>query len=89
MPLVTLINTKDGGCERLGEDYYVVAFPGKRQWPYKNGTIVRAITGIAGSNNPGFNLDDNMMTVCRIDAKVAEHCGVPKHCLIKLINFPI
>jgi hypothetical protein len=45
---------------------------------YKDGEYVRLISGVDGSNIPGYHFDPEWVTVCDIYANVASFYGVKK-----------
>ena len=52
---------------------------------YTNGAKVRLISGVYESSIPGYHFSKGYVTVCSVEAKVAEFVGVKKE-EIKLIR---
>ena len=71
------IKAYDGRVCNLSDEIYVLegfesAFEDDH---YQNGTRVRLISGVDGSPIPGYHFSKGYVTVCSVEAKVAEFRG--------------
>jgi hypothetical protein len=67
------IKDYQGKEQRLSEEIYEITAKGG---PYKKGTRVRLISGVDGKRTPGYHFVAGYVTVCKIDVKIAQFCGV-------------
>lgn len=66
-----------GELRFMSDEVYVIT-KGKRYVGenYKQGCKVRLISGINGSDQPGYHFSPDYVTVCSVNATVAEFVGL-------------
>ena len=67
----------------LSDEVYVITTDEHPSRDYQQGALVRLIAR-KPDRIPGDHFDENYLTVCKINAKEAYFCGIPKRDLIKI-----
>lgn len=68
--------------EQLSDEIYMISNDDHCSSDYKKGALVRKISGVDNSTIPGYHFMCGFSTVCKVDAKTAEFCGIKNECLI-------
>jgi hypothetical protein len=78
------IRSSDNRVCQLSEEVFVIVTDEHPSETYRRGAIVRLISDVDKSPEPGYHFSKEYKTVCRIDAKQAEFCGIKKANLVQL-----
>ena len=74
----------NGETVYLSDETYELSDDRHPSYHYKTGAVVRLISSVNGSNVPGYHFSNGYVTVCRVDAEIAEFVGVLRSSLRKL-----